>query len=65
MEISDASGTVIASYTATKTFASVVFSSADVTDGESYTVAVDGSTTTVTAGQGAAGGMGQGGGGRR
>ncbi len=35
-------GDVIASYTAAKTFASVVFSSADITSGETYEVWVDG-----------------------
>lgn len=65
VHVADASGAVIASYTATKSFASVVFSSAGVVDGQVYTVTVDGVATTVTAGEAAAGGMGGGMGGGR
>ncbi len=65
IQITDASGTVLASYTATKTFTSVVFTSSAVTNGQSYTVTVGGVSTSVTAGEAAAGGMGMGGGGGR
>lgn len=65
VQVADASGAVIASYTTTKSFASVVFSSAGVVDGQVYTVTVDGVATTVTAGEAAAGGMGGGMGGGR
>jgi len=61
VQITDASGTVIAQYTAEKTFGSVVFTSSAITDGQSYTVTVDGVATSVTAGVAAAGGMGGGG----
>lgn len=65
MQIADGSGAVIASYTATKTFASVVFSAAaTIASGQTYTVTVDGAPTSVTAGVAAAGGMGAGGRGR-
>lgn len=60
VQITDASAAVIASYTATKTFASVVFSSPTIATSQSYTVTVDGVATTVTAGEAAAGGMGGG-----
>ncbi len=65
VQITDAAGTVIAEYTATKTFGSVVFSSSAITDGQAYTVTVDGTSTSVTAGEAIAGGMGGGMGGRR
>ena len=64
VEIVDASGTVVAAFTAEKTFGSVVFTSADLVDGATYTVTVDGSTAaTVTEGTATAGGMGGMGGG--
>ena len=63
VRMTDATGSVIAEYTAEKTFATVVFSSSALTDGHSYTVTVDGSATSVTAGVAVAGGMGMGGGG--
>lgn len=49
--VKDSSGNEIYSYTASKKFASVVFSSSKIKSGESYTVSVDGSNAvTVTAG---------------
>lgn len=54
--ITDADGTEVAAYTIEKDFASVVFSSADIEQGASYTVTVDGTSTTVTAGEAPAGG---------
>jgi len=56
--ITDADGTEVATYTIEKDFASVVFSSADVEQGSTYTVTVDGTETTVTAGEAPAGGGG-------
>ena len=56
--ITDADGAEVAAYTIEKDFASVVFSSADITSGETYTVTVDGTATTVTAGEAPAGGHG-------
>lgn len=54
--VTDAAGEEVASYTPQKDFASVVLSSADITSGETYTVTVDGTSTTVTAGEAPAGG---------
>ncbi|WP_243075490.1 carbohydrate-binding domain-containing protein [Microbacterium sp. SS28] len=67
IEITDAAGTVLASVTAEKAYASVVFTSPDVVDGAAYTVLVDGSAAaTATEGTAIAGGMGGGpGAGRR
>ena len=56
--ITDADGAEVATYTIAKDFASVVYSSADITSGETYTVTVDGTATTVTAGEAPAGGHG-------
>ncbi|WP_457188077.1 carbohydrate-binding domain-containing protein [Nocardioides sp. P5_E3] len=56
--ITDADGAEVAAYTIAKDFASVVFSSADITSGETYTITVDGTATTVTAGEAPAGGHG-------
>ena len=56
--ITDADGTEIAAYTIEKDYASVVFSSADIEQGATYTVAVDGTSTEVTAGVAPAGGRG-------
>lgn len=56
--ITDDDGTELATYTVEKDFASVVFSSADVEQGTTYTVSVDGTDTTVTAGDAPAGGHG-------
>jgi len=54
---------VVGSFTAEKDAASVVFSAADVTSGETYTVTVNGTGAgSATAGEAAAGG-GMGGGG--
>ena len=58
--ITDADGGEVASYTPMKDFASVVFSSAGIEQGATYTVTVDGTATTVTAGEAPAGGMGGG-----
>ncbi|QWW19519.1 carbohydrate-binding domain-containing protein [Schaalia sp. 19OD2882] len=62
--VTDASGAKITSFTAAKEFASVVVSTPKITNGSSYTVSVDGSSTQVTAGEGGHGGMGGPGGGR-
>ena len=56
--ITDADGAEVATYTIEKDFASVVFSSADIEQGATYTVTVDGTATTVTAGEAPAGGHG-------
>lgn len=59
--VKDSSGNEIYSYTASKKFASVVFSSSKIKSGESYTVSVDGSNAvTVTAGTELVGGFGSG-----
>jgi hypothetical protein len=55
--ITDADGAEVATYTPQKDFASVVYSSADLSQGETYTVTVDGTATTVTAGEAPAGGQ--------
>lgn len=65
IQITDATGAVIASYTGVKDFQTVVFSSAAISSGQSYTVTVDGTATTVAAGQAVSGGMGGGMGGGR
>ena len=57
-----ADGEVVAEYTAEKAFATVVYSGAGITSGSSYEVVVDGTSTTVTAGEGGSTGMGPGGG---
>ncbi|MFT4283211.1 MAG: carbohydrate-binding domain-containing protein [Protaetiibacter sp.] len=58
VQVTDADGDVVAEVTAAKRFASVVVSTADVVDGQSYTALVDGvSTGTGTAGE-ASSGMG-------
>ena len=54
--ITDASGAEVATYAIAKDFASVVLSSADIEQGATYTVTVDGTATTVTAGEAPAGG---------
>lgn len=56
--ISDADGAEVAGYTLAKEAASVVYSSADVEQGTTYTVTVAGTSTTVTAGVAPAGGHG-------
>ncbi|KRF37672.1 carbohydrate-binding domain-containing protein [Nocardioides sp. Soil805] len=59
--VTDADGAEVAAYTIAKDFASVVYSSAAVEQGATYTVTVDGTdttVTTVTAGDAPAGGMG-------
>ncbi len=56
--ITDADGTEVATYTVEKDFASVVYSGADIEQGATYTVTVDGTATTVTAGEAPAGGHG-------
>jgi hypothetical protein len=59
--IADSDGNEIASFTATKEFGNVVYSSSSITTGSSYTVTVNGTATTVTAGEGGQQGMGGGG----
>ena len=56
--ITDADGGEVATYTVEKDFASVVFSAAGIEQGATYTVTVDGTATTVTAGEAPAGGRG-------
>lgn len=53
--ISDSQGLVLASYTSPKAFTSVIFSSANMTAGAQYTLSIDGVSTSVTAGEPAAG----------
>ena len=60
--ITDSSGKVLANIKAAKTFQNVVFSSADVSNSQSYTVSVDSNSTSVTAGQSTGGQGGPGGG---
>lgn len=57
--------TVIAEYTAMKSFANVVFASHAITSGSTYTVEVDGTAQTAEAGTPTEGRMGGGGGGMR
>lgn len=47
--LSDSSGKEIVNYTASQTFDSVLISSADLVEGETYTVTVDGQAVTQTA----------------
>jgi hypothetical protein len=55
--VKDSSGAEVASFTGEKDFGNVVFSSAALHNGESYTVSAgDGAGTTVTAGTAATGG---------
>ena len=54
--ITDADGTEVATYAIEKDFASVVYSGAGIEQGQTYTVTVDGTDTTVTAGEAPAGG---------
>lgn len=56
--ISDENGDEVAVYTVQKEFASVIFSSADIDSGAAYTVTVDGTETTVIAGETPAGAHG-------
>ncbi|MFN8194433.1 MAG: carbohydrate-binding domain-containing protein [Nocardioidaceae bacterium] len=57
--VTDSDGTVVLEHVADKEFASVVFSSADLESGATYTVSVDGTeVATVTNGEAPAGGMG-------
>ncbi len=69
VQLLDSSGTVVYEFTATKSFSSVVFSSAVLADGANYSVTVGGSSAvTVTEGTataGMAGGQGGPGGGQR
>lgn len=53
--VTDADGSEVATWTTEKDAASVVYSSVDITSGETYTVTVDGTATTVTAGEAPAG----------
>ncbi len=54
--ITDSSGSVLDTYTSPKAFGNVIYSTSGMTNGSTYTVSVDGTSTEVTAGQG--GGMG-------
>jgi hypothetical protein len=54
--VTDEDGDEVAAYTPQKDFASVVLSAADLEQGATYTVTVDGTSTTVTAGEAPAGG---------
>jgi hypothetical protein len=54
--ITDADGDEVAAYTPEKDFASVVLSAANLEQGATYAVTVDGTSTTVTAGEAPAGG---------
>jgi hypothetical protein len=56
--VTDADGDEVAAHTPQKDFASVVLSAADLEPGATYTVTVDGTSTTVTAGEAPAGQMG-------
>jgi hypothetical protein len=56
--ITDADGAEVATYAPEKDFASVVLASDDIEPGETYTVTVDGTATTVTAGEAPAGDRG-------
>ena len=58
VQVLDGSGAVLAEFTATKSFASVVYSSSALTDGGSYSVSVNGAVTSVTEGVSTGGGMG-------
>ena len=70
LEVKDSSGTVIATYQATRQIGSLVVSNSKVKEGETYTVYVDGTsagtsdTSQVSNGGGFGGGGGGGGGGR-
>ncbi|WP_237220673.1 carbohydrate-binding domain-containing protein [Rothia nasimurium] len=58
--VTNASGEVVAEYTSTKTISAVVVAGSSITEGETYTISVNGSeagTATATSGA-AAGGMG-------
>ncbi|WP_107766088.1 carbohydrate-binding domain-containing protein [Nocardioides terrigena] len=54
--VTDDDGAEVATSTVEKDFASIVLSSADIEPGATYTVTVDGTDTTVTAGEAPAGG---------
>jgi len=56
--ITDANGDEVAAFTAAKDLTSVVYSSAQITTGQTYTVTAAGRTTTATAGEAPAGGPG-------
>jgi hypothetical protein len=56
--VTDADGDEVAAHTPQKDFASVVLSAAGLEPGATYTVTVDGTSTTVTAGEAPAGGRG-------
>ncbi len=59
--VKDSSGNTIAEFTATKDFGLIQFSSSKITNGESYTVSVNGTDTSVTAGEATQSTMGPGG----
>lgn len=62
--VKDSTGAEVASFISEKDFANVVFSSAALTDGETYTVTVGDTSTQVTAGEAATAATGGGMGGR-
>lgn len=65
LTIKDASGVTIATYTIPKVYTSVVYSSASVVKGSSYTVSTASSSVSAVAGTASSGSMNQGGGNRR
>jgi len=66
LELADADGDVVATFTTAKSTQNVVFSSAAIKDGDTYTVSSGGTTQgTGTAGEESTGGMGGGGRGPR
>ena len=56
--ITDSSGSVLGTYTSLKAFGNVIYSTSGMSNGSTYTVSVDGTSTEAIAGQG---GMGMGG----
>lgn len=56
--VTDADGAEVAAYVLAKDAASIVLSAADLEQGATYTVSVDGTGTTVTSGEAPAGGRG-------
>ncbi|MEQ6902494.1 carbohydrate-binding domain-containing protein [Nocardioides sp. YIM 152588] len=61
IEVQDADGDTVGTFTATKATAALVVSAADLADGETYTLVVDGAEVgSATAGESTGGGMGGG-----
>ncbi|MCW5951233.1 MAG: carbohydrate-binding domain-containing protein [Propionibacteriaceae bacterium] len=63
VQVTDASGAVVAEATSRKSFGSVTYSSSAITSGQSYQVVTPSGSTTITAGEGGMGGRGGPGGG--